>query len=452
MEAEFKREMNRSYMVLRPEAAGGEHHAVQMLTKNRIPGLLPFQEKRVDGDCRYYYDITSKQPLARMLEYRKLSGTELRQLTADLLLALRQMESFLLDESQLCLKPDMIYVEPASFRCYLCLVPGRKAPFPAEFCGLSQFLLDHINHQDGEAVLVAFSIFKESRKENFGIEDIEACLRLAGNTETARPEEEREADGEQQDKKEEQMEIGEAVWPEKEMPRREAAKDLPWKWLVLAPMIGIPILAGVLLGLDGLLRHKWMLGAGELLLITGAILLSERKRGKAEAAHGLGPEKEAEEWAVYFQEEPWEEPKEETKILETRKEPEIGPKAEKPFWEEHFWEENEEQEMQTMLLTGGFADPEARKLVPVKGGPEIPVQYFPFLIGKNKEIVDFCIDLPEVSRLHLKLEKLASGYAVTDLNSTNGTRVNGHLLTANETYPLVPGDELAIAAAKYRFL
>lgn len=44
MRTEFKREMNRNYMVLHPETEMNETYSLRMLSENRITGLLPFRE------------------------------------------------------------------------------------------------------------------------------------------------------------------------------------------------------------------------------------------------------------------------------------------------------------------------------------------------------------------------------------------------------------------------
>ena len=111
----------------------------------------------------------------------------------------------------------------------------------------------------------------------------------------------------------------------------------------------------------------------------------------------------------------------------------------------------EEAEMQTVLLTCVSAEKKSRQLVPLAGGPPVSVGYSPFLIGKNEILADLCLTAPEVSRLHAKIEETENGYLVTDLNSTNGTFVDGRLLEANETCLLNPGSELAIASIRFRF-
>ena len=184
---EFRREQNRNYMILHPESEIQNRYTIRMLAENRMEGLLYFQEKRVDEEVRHYYDITSRQPLNRLLEHRSLKEEEIRSLVFDVVLALRQLERFLLDENQLCLIPEMIYVEPDTFKSRFCLIPGQRGDFSENFRILAQYLLDHVDHSDGNAVMAAVGVFKESRKENFGIEDIERCVRKCERKEEAVP-------------------------------------------------------------------------------------------------------------------------------------------------------------------------------------------------------------------------------------------------------------------------
>lgn len=110
-----------------------------------------------------------------------------------------------------------------------------------------------------------------------------------------------------------------------------------------------------------------------------------------------------------------------------------------------------EDEVQTMLLTVHPVEHECRRLTAVTGDMEIPVGYFPFLIGKSREMNDFCLNEPGVSRLHVRIEEKNGSYIVTDLNSTNGTKVNGVVLEANGSAELFIGGTLEIAGRKFQF-
>jgi pSer/pThr/pTyr-binding forkhead associated (FHA) protein len=52
------------------------------------------------------------------------------------------------------------------------------------------------------------------------------------------------------------------------------------------------------------------------------------------------------------------------------------------------------------------------------------------------------IDDASVSSHHAKVEPIGEVYALTDLGSTNGTRLNGTQLKASETHQLSPGDKI----------
>lgn len=435
---EFKREMNRNYMVVMPEERQKTGYVIRMLSENPIPGFLPFQEKKINGDVRHYYDITSKQPLERILEYRNLTGEELKRLITDLVFSLRQMERFLLDESQVILEPEYIYVEPDTFKCFFCLMPGKTGDFPNALRELTQYLLDHVNHEDGSAVVLAFSIFRECRKENFGMEDIERCLQKSGS-EAAKNEAESGMIFQQRNEARQQTEQVPAKEteppPEQEKPKEEMVQEVSGRYFWMLPVLGmalLPVIVFVFLGVGGMIQYKWILGALELFLGTSATLLFGKGRKSPDSRKTEDTEEAM--WEVCFKEDKDQE----------RQEPQAvnGMEQEETF---------EEEEMQTMLLAAHPIGAVCRRLVSLNGDMEIPIRYFPFLIGKSRGIVDFCLNEPGVSRLHIKIEETAQGYSVTDLNSTNGTRVDGQLLEANATCDLPLGSEVEIAARKFRF-
>ena len=455
-------------MILCPIENLRNPYAARMLSENRIDGLLAFQEKYMDGRRKYYYDITSHQPLKRLLEHQAANGSEILRLISDLVSALRQLERFFLDADQLCLEPDMIYVEPDSFQCVFCLIPETGGNFEEDFRKLAQYLLDHADHDDETAVMTAFCVFKESRKENFGIEDMERCLYKYRNGKRENPYLRESLNfQENQNFKEDPDFRGGLNF--QEAPNFQEDQDLQknrkgkiswrnyWqgKWgLFAAALAGIAaVLAAFLIwnASSGFLweagrifgsmiwGRPWILG---VLLLPAAVVLI-LKYEKAEKATEPEAENKREEskvsdeedWEILFQEAG----DDATEGISGEGKPPLEGSA------------KEEAEMQTVLLTCVSAEKKPRQLVPLDGGPPVSVGYSPFLIGKNEILADLCLTAPEVSRLHAKIEETENGYLVTDLNSTNGTFVDGRLLEANETCLLNPGSELAIASIRFRF-
>lgn len=91
-------------------------------------------------------------------------------------------------------------------------------------------------------------------------------------------------------------------------------------------------------------------------------------------------------------------------------------------------------------------------LVSEETGESIPLAKFPFYIGSLAGYADYVISSDTVSRFHAKLLKKDGDLFVVDLNSTNGTKVNGQLLNLQEAVRLLPGDRISFADRKYRYL
>lgn len=86
-----------------------------------------------------------------------------------------------------------------------------------------------------------------------------------------------------------------------------------------------------------------------------------------------------------------------------------------------------------------------------EGIEDIPITYFPFILGKHEELVDYVLNRSTVSRLHVRIDREGEEYRVTDLNSTNGTMVGDQFLEANETVNIRVGDEICIADLHFIF-
>jgi hypothetical protein len=89
--------------------------------------------------------------------------------------------------------------------------------------------------------------------------------------------------------------------------------------------------------------------------------------------------------------------------------------------------------------------------VPSRIPPPVPLA-FPrgagdsFTIGRSAEC-DLAIADMTVSRVHATLERTADGWLLTDLSSTNGTRVNGW--RARGPVPVTAGDVVSFGNAQY---
>lgn len=85
------------------------------------------------------------------------------------------------------------------------------------------------------------------------------------------------------------------------------------------------------------------------------------------------------------------------------------------------------------------------QLSPIGGGDPIPLLKKELLVGR-RESCDICLRFGNVSAHHCQLECEDGYWYVTDLNSRNGVKVNGHRVQRKR---LDPNDRFAISKHKY---
>lgn len=423
MKISYRREIRHNYMIVDLEELPQNGFESRMLAENAVEGVLRFQIRQMDGGVCYYYEITSRQPLSRLLENRNIRADEIRKLIIGIFGILGRMEAYLLREETVLLDPEYVYVEPDSFRVWLCLVPGLQRDFTEDFGRLLEYLLGCVNHQDKESVVLAYGLYQETRKENYGMDDIMRIL--------------------QQDKEEtlfgKMKEAGTDITPAKNREEEMRPERIKPEGAEIE---------------KEKMRNKKDSGAGE----------NEKKRERKKEKMGwparlkswimrrfwgqTGEDPIRVPWEMMFQEE--NEDRTETEMSRS-----CTGSAGKIWFPEPVKTVQKRKEADspgTVLLTDLSERSDQRVLRALDPGEEdIIIAYYPFIIGKQENLVDYRLDHDTVSRLHLRIDREGDTYCVQDLNSTNGTMLCGRILENNEITEIHTGDEICIARYRYRF-
>ena len=90
-------------------------------------------------------------------------------------------------------------------------------------------------------------------------------------------------------------------------------------------------------------------------------------------------------------------------------------------------------------------------LISVEKAEKVFLKKFPFYVGSMPGYMDFVIARDTVSRFHAKFIMKGEQVYLTDLNSTNGTRINGRELNVRDMVLLSEGDHILFADAEYIF-
>ena len=71
------------------------------------------------------------------------------------------------------------------------------------------------------------------------------------------------------------------------------------------------------------------------------------------------------------------------------------------------------------------------------------------MLGCMEENCDYVLKVDGVSRMHARLVRKEDGLYMSDLNSTNGTYLNGKLIESGRDYKLKEGDVVSIARNEF---
>lgn len=431
MKISYRREMKHNYLILDPEALMWRNYECRMLSKNMIDGVLPFQLRQIDDEIRFYYEITSRQPLSRMLENHLVREREIRQLILGISGVLDRMEQYLLRENIVLLEPDYIYVEPETFRVWLCLVPGLDRGFPEEYGKLLEYLLGRVDHQDKESVVLAYGLYQETRKENYGMDDI-LRLMASGKEKTREEEIEKTEEMKESETTAERTMERPAQRPVQKPAERSTSSLSFWQklkaWLDKSSMKKKK-------ALEEPKQVPW-----ESLFREEQQPESRLQSRISECTPEVKPQKGIKEHTEH--------------ISETKPQNRITEHISEMKPQNRIMEGKSEAGRNTTLLADFSGDHTEiiRKLCALEPGLEdIMLPYFPFIIGKQKHLVDYFLDHETVSRLHARIDRTEDSWLIQDLNSSNGTMVGGKLLENNEFSELRPGDEVRIAGLRYQF-
>lgn len=452
MKAEYKRDMNHNYLILYGEKdINTDSYQVRMLVGNIIPSLLKCRIQGVDGKFMMYFDITSKQAVSTLYEEKKLGIEDLRLIFGGFVRVMEEAAEYLINPAQLVLKPQYIFADCEKKELFFCLMPGYDKDIKEQFQLLTEYILPKIDHEDGEAVILGYGVYRRTMENSFHLEHIkEELYRKQDNKEEIKTETKKDSrEISVQETGEENLmqssEMSENFWREDKAEKTDSHKLFGKKVTVFALIL--LALAGVTIAISGgYLPHQDIsVLLGIVLAGMGGIMLAVVIIRKAKAVYKQ-PQRESRkkpQLSETFVRPPVNE------ILQEGSEDSIKTMREKKSPHR----EREEDFGETVVLSAGVVSGPA-SLVSREPGELAPIylQEELTVIGKLENACDAVIDLPTVSRIHAKIRKREEEYYLSDMNSRNGTIVNGRLLLPEEEYRLQEEDEVDFAQARYIFL
>ena len=478
MEATYYKDTMRSYMIIPcPEEAETESYQYRMLEMNRISGLLPCGLRHIDGRRYLYYDITGRQSMQSLYEGRKLSGTELFRLIRELDRVSESISGYLLDEQHLVLSQEQVFYELQTGNYYFTYYPGEVMP-PEIF----RFLADSIDGTDKGAAASAYRLSSVARgdrqalreaireeaeekedppypyepsaglERHKGSRNVQDRAAQSGNPKLV---EFIDRDEEQDQRASDEDLSADRIGARKKRKHRTKVSDkeksetdraVIENAVGKAPsakkqiVIRILLILFALCGAGGLLAAQFLLyitRRERRLCIAGAILLV--------TAAGLV----LTEMILYLRRERRRKQEEEKKSRPVYKktDEEDLPRFSCTDMEEYRLSDDENGN--TVQLSE-LEKP--GRLYGQERGNRIDLRTLPVTIGKAQSYADIILGDPSISRVHARIYKGENGgIEIRDLDSTNGTWINGVRLKPNEKKTVHRGDEVRFGNVEYEY-
>ncbi len=439
MEVSYKRVRGLSCLTLSEDSQmAGEHYQKAIFLENNIPGLLSCKLQRLNGEESFCYDITGCQSLKNLFEKEKLTQKDLEEILQSWLNLWERLEEYLLDTDFLLLDPSYLYRETQSGHYRFVWFPYQIHEKENNFQALAEYFLPRIDHKDKGAVALGYGVYKEAVEKNIYPDVIRDLLRESAPQENP-------GSLYRQEEASSSLQIESPEKEEQEINRQKLLDDFfseeeesSASYGILGGVAGI----GLLCILVFLFWHFHLLSVFQLVLFLAALLILSglgvllyiflvRKKGGSLPVISKKPIKTPSSIPS---------PSEASPPPLSAPEKNGSPKQEDTF-----------SETLTVLLKE--TEPCGPQLTGLgkNAGKVFILDKEEILVGKWTPSADIYLDAPTVSRIHARILREGNDCFVVDLNSKNGTRINGILLDPEKKSPLENNDILSFAKEEFRY-
>lgn len=441
MKTKYIRDFRHNYLVIEKEDSGQNGYLIKMITENTIDGLIPCQERMINGESLLYYDITSRQSIQSILEAQPLQMRHLQKLFSGLRTISEVMEKYLLSPEDLLLLPEFVYMDMATGEYSFIYYPERIGEGNTSLRDLNEFFMQHMNSENIPLVEAVYQMTDLLNRQQFVLDELITWF--------------------QENYDEEQME-------ERIHEQNEAMAQSNWNQNMQTqnmyrnqgsqrPEVTVQ-------------NAGWNQGTQWRENVNSRNRderIQEQHRSESRMTQGKGPEQKDNRNSgireTAMQDVRFPEP-EEKKSLWRRLVEWVFPNS-KNNKKEYTADSSRYVRYQDVTEPERIPQPDDsghtvfipwiensdNKLYGIGKSNKyhIPLQKLPITVGKMAGAVDLVLNDQSVSRLHARISRDGNRFFITDLNSTNGTFRNGMRLEPNASEIIEPGDEIGIGKLKF---
>lgn len=173
VKTEYTRTINKSSLVITPEKdCEAEKDCMEMFRYNQISHFLKMEPRKKNITQQFCYDITGRRSLEQLLEYKTLDYWMLCRILHSLDQACMQAEDFMMTEDDILLEPEFVFADNQEEQMAYCYLPGNQVDICGQFKIFMEYLLKTMDHKDEKAVQLAYSVYQQVVEERTALHDV----------------------------------------------------------------------------------------------------------------------------------------------------------------------------------------------------------------------------------------------------------------------------------------
>ena len=388
----------------------------KIMLKRKLPGLLPVEKCYVNAMGQYWYNITGKQSVDTYCRMKEIGIDFIERMIISICSQIEILEWNLIDTNCLMLDPELVYITNQTQEIIFTLYPDAKGNLAQELQHLMEYLLTKIDHKDMDAVHAAYGIYEKTLDPSYSVIDIRDAIVEAKKAGARERVLRQQAQIEQREREIEVEKTGRIIKNETGLNKmigglkQKFAESSEKNKAAYSPRM---------------VRESNPVEKRNLMANTGRNIFGRKDKKKSVKYNRRNPYPESLNVA--------ETPSYEVSMHEelVQEMPEVHPTV---------CLANYQAKPQGMLLYEGAENRENISLMQ----PLVK-------IGKGRG-VDAKIEKGTISHFHAQINHEQGTFYIEDLNSTNGTFVNGEGLTYKERKKLEINDIVQFADIRYRFV
>ncbi|MCM1497074.1 MAG: FHA domain-containing protein [Clostridium sp.] len=416
------------YMIAVNEEIEEDSYRSRLMQYHSVPYFMPYELRVLDGRQMRYYLLPYHTILKTVMEHISFTTDKLVNILLSIVGVMETVENYLLDFDGIVWKADRISVEVNSGELVFCYNP-ETCPENGSLKELLSELLQAIGKRDEQTVLLLLQFYNLVTEPDCTLEQLirfrEERLKMpAGKREVP-----------------EQTDISEEVSADTEDTENTEAKEqksLPVSIVrglfFIFLCVNFLLIACLLLNI---LTYDYIsylfCGLAALILVTVIYMSLTRDESPEDIMQ------------AYFQENGFPE----NNMEDIRQRENAEPVEPVLYGETTLLNTIEQSEVNNAVVEEDT--PEELCLMPMREEEGEPIRMYKesVVLGCMPEGCDYILAGKGVSRMHAKLIKREGELYVLDLNSTNGTYLNGECLDNGETYVLEKGDVISFSTVEF---